>query len=101
MRQEKEAPKLNELAVRAALQMAYEERLNRRPTSLVEAYYEIIDEFHKKGLTFAEIAMALQSLGVSMKANTLNIQFAREQKRRSGVKKAMERIHEPDDDSDF
>jgi hypothetical protein len=101
MRQEKEPTKLNEQAVRAVLQRAYEQAISRCPTTFVVTYYEIINEYRQKGLTFNEIAKAIETIGVYIRPSTLNKLFIREQERRSGVKKAMERIHEPDDDSDF
>jgi hypothetical protein len=86
--------KIDDQSLRAALQRAYEQAVCRSPSVFVATYYETINEFRQKGLTFDLIAKAIETLGTTIKAATLRKLFAREQKKRNERQNLLRSKHE-------
>jgi len=85
--------KIDDKALQDALQRAYERAIARRPSSIVFAHFDLIEEWRQKGLTFDEISLALAEIGVSIKPMTLRVLFSKERSKRKKEKSAkLERL---------
>lgn len=90
--------KIDDQSLQDALQRAYNRAIVRRASSIVLAHYDIVEEWHQKGVTFEEISLALAELGITIKPMTLRVLFSKERSKRKmeneNKKKAAEKAAE-------